>query len=139
MTFATGDDITVADAVLLTKRTLVLQLNGADALTTADKAYRFIDAYLNGWRITAVSAYVKGVSSSGAITITLKLNGTSILSTNITIDEGEASSVTAATPAVIDTAHDDLATNDEVEAAVSGAGTGVTYCEVHAIVEKIAT
>jgi len=51
-----------------------------------------------------------------------------MLSTNITIDVSEYDPLTAAIPAVIDAAEDDVATGDQIEVAVTGAGTGVTYC-----------
>jgi hypothetical protein len=47
-----------------------------------------------------------------------------IFSTAITIDANETSSATAATAAVIDTDHDDLATADSLRVDVDGSGTG---------------
>lgn len=52
-------------------------------------------------------------SESGAVEIDILLNGSSMLSTKLTIDQGETTSVTAQTPAVIETSSvsdDDLIT-----------------------------
>lgn len=51
--------------------------------------------------ITDVGAWVDTAGTTGLQTINIKKNGTTILSTNITLDSTEKSSRTAATPAVI--------------------------------------
>ena len=51
--------------------------------------------------ILAVGAYVEEPGTTGFLTIDINENGTTILSTRITIDSGEESSQDAATPAVI--------------------------------------
>lgn len=53
--------------------------------------------------LTGVRAEVLESSSSGVITIDIKLNGTSIFSTLLTIDTAETTSVTATIPAVLST------------------------------------
>jgi hypothetical protein len=104
-----------------------LQLNGATALTTSDKAYfRGADKMTGTWTLTKVSAMCKGASSSGAVTLTVKNGSTSMLSTNITLDQNEYDTLTAATPAVISTPN--VVTGDQIEVAVTGAGVGVTFC-----------
>ncbi|MEM5773831.1 MAG: hypothetical protein AAGU05_02430 [Anaerolineaceae bacterium] len=123
------------------KRMAQANLNASVALTTSDKAYITIPAAMNGWNLVGVSARVgdsagNGKSSSGAVTITVKNGTTSMLSTNLTIDQGEASSATAATAAVIDTENDHVATDDSIEVACSGAGTGATYARVTLIFQK---
>jgi hypothetical protein len=105
-------------------------LNAATALTTSDKAYFRIPAKLNGWNLVAVAAMVKVASTSGAVTFTVKNGATSMLSPNITIDQDEFDTLTAATAAAIDGAEDDVATGNQIEVACSGAGTGVTYAVV---------
>ena len=107
-----------------------IPLNGATALTTGDKAYYRVPSKLNGGTLAAVAAACKVASSSGAVTLAVKIGSTSMLTTNITLDETETDTLTAATPAVIDTAHDDLATGNLIEISVVGAGTGVTFCGV---------
>ena len=123
------------------KRVAQVNLNASVALTTSDKAYITIPAAMNGWNLVGVSARVgdsagSGVSTSGAVTITVKNGTTSMLSTNLTVDQGEASSATAATAAVIDGENDHVATDDSIEVAVSGAGTGVTYARVTLVFQK---
>ena len=101
------------------------------------KFYIYVPADLNGYIIVGVAASVVGAtSSSGAINVDLArcavvatgipCSGTvaDILSTNLTIDQSEDSNSTAATPAVIDTANDDLATDQTIRVDVDGAGTG---------------
>ena len=109
------------------ERIIEVPLNAGTALTTADKAYARIPSTMDGWKLIAVAAMVKGASSSGAVTLTVKNGATSMLSTNITIDVNEFDTLTAVTPAVIDATQDDVNTGDQIEVACSGAGTGVTY------------
>jgi hypothetical protein len=47
-----------------------------------------------------------------------------MLSTKVTIDAGEYRSATAVTPAVIDTANDDIQTGDVIRLDCDVAGTG---------------
>jgi len=108
-----------------------IPLNGSTALTTNDKAYHRIPAKLDGGTLVDVAAMCVGASSSGAITLTVKkLVGavwTTMLSANITIDAGEIDTSTAAVPATIG-AGNTVAEGDHIEVAVTGAGTGVTFC-----------
>jgi hypothetical protein len=60
----------------------------------------------------------------------VKNGSTSMLSTNLTVDANEYTSATAATPAVIDTAHDDVATDVLIEVKCSVSGIGTTYAVV---------
>jgi hypothetical protein len=107
-----------------------IPLNGATALTTGDKAYLRIPAKLNGGVLSAVAAACKGASSSGVVTLLVKNGATSMLTTNITLDQSETDTITADVAAAIDGAHDDVATGNLIEISCSGAGTGVTYCGV---------
>lgn len=100
--------------------------NGA-ALTTGDgKAFFRVPSTLNGFDVIAVAAHVTTVSSSGAPSIQIHnvTDAVDILSTNITIDQSEKDSATAATPAVINASNDSLATADELRIDIDGAGTG---------------
>ena len=109
-------------------RVVEIALNGSVALTTSDKAYFRIPSVCNGWNLVSVAAMCK--TNTTGPTITVKNGATSMLSTNITIDNGEYDTATAATPPVIDTAHDDVATGAQIEIAVSTAGSNVTYAVV---------
>jgi hypothetical protein len=105
---------------------LVTDPNGS-ALTTGDgKAYFRINSVMNGWNIVAVAAHVTTASSSGIPTIQFHnvTDTVDLLSTLLTIDANEKDSSTAATPAVINTANDDVATADEWRVDVDVAGTG---------------
>lgn len=67
-------------------------------------------------------------SSAGAVTIDINEGGVSILSTKLTIDQGETTSTTAATPAVV--SDDTLADDAEITIDVDGAGTGAAGLKV---------
>lgn len=105
-------------------------LNASTDLTTDDKAYFRIPSILNGFNLVGVAAHVGTASSSGNPTFTVKNGATSMLSTNLSIDATETDSKDATTAAVIDTAHDNVATGDWIEIATSTAGTGTKYAYV---------
>lgn len=114
-------------------RYIPFHLNGTSALTTNDKVYVNIPAGLNGMNLVSVIAdcgtLSSGASSSGTPTFTVKnvTDNVQMLSTSVTIDVNEYTSLSAVTPPVIDAAHDDVATGDVLEIAPTTAGTGVTY------------
>lgn len=114
-----------------------IALNGSTALTTSDKFYFRVPAALTGMNLVSVSATVgtgaAGSSSSGTPTFTVKnvTDGNQMLSTSLTVDANEYTSATAATPAVINTATDDVVTDDLIEIACTTAGTGVTYTVIN--------
>lgn len=96
-------------------------------LTTGDGQFIFaIPLDLNGRNLTTVAAYVTTVSSSGIPTVQIRnvTQTADMLTTKITIDASEFTSYTAATPAMIDTANDDVATGDRIAVDVDVAGTG---------------
>lgn len=97
------------------------------ALTTGDgKAYFMVPSKLNGWNLIRANAAVTTVSSSGTPTVQVHnvTDAVDMLSTRITIDANESTSHTAATPPVIDTTKDDVATGDLIRIDVDVAGTG---------------
>lgn len=72
--------------------------------------------------LTAVRASVTSASSGSTITVDINQSGTSVLSTLLTIDAGETTSTTAATPAVIATS---TLTNDaEITIDIDQVGSG---------------
>ncbi len=78
--------------------------------------------------VTGVRASVNTVSSSGLPTVDINEAGTTILSTKLTIDASEFTSVSAATPAVVsDTA---IADDAEITFDVDVAGTGAKGLKV---------
>lgn len=114
-------------------RSASVMINGAEAgsaaLSTGDsKAVLRIPAELNGMSLTGVAACAATPSSSGIIDIQVRRvrAGVSVdmLSTSITIDEGESDSTTAFIGAVIDSANDDVQTADQIHIDVDSAGFG---------------
>ena len=98
-----------------------------DVLFTGDnKAYFRVPAQMNGYLLSAVAASVSTVSSSGAVDVQVRnvTAAADMLTTSLTIDASETDSSTAATPAVIDTANDDVSTGDQIAIDIDGAGTG---------------
>lgn len=81
--------------------------------------------------LTAVRASLTTASSSGNPAIDINESGVSILSTTLTIDSGEKTSTTAATPAVISDAS--LADDAEMTIDVDTAGTGAAGLKVYLI------
>ena len=69
-----------------------------------------------------VRASLLTASTSGAVTVDINKNGSTILSTKLTIDQDEKTSVTAATAAVLTSAT--AAADDEITIDIDGAGTG---------------
>jgi len=78
--------------------------------------------------LTEVRASLTTASSSGNPAINVKESGTTIFSTTLTIDSGEKTSKTAATPAVISDAA--LADDAEMTVIVDTAGTGAAGLKV---------
>lgn len=76
--------------------------------------YLHIPPELNGLNLTYVHAEVITAGTTGTQDIQIRnvTDSVDMLSTKLTIDTAETGSDTAATPAVIDAANDDVATND---------------------------
>src|SRR3546814_1309762 len=91
---------------------------------TAKVGFRLPDAVT----LTAVRASLTTASSSGAVTVDINEAGSTILSTKLTIDQGEKTSTTAATPAVISDAS--LGDDAEITIDVDGAGTDAAGLKV---------
>ncbi len=75
-------------------------------------------------------ANVNTVSSSGLPTFNIKKNGTTIFSTNLTIDASEKTSVTAATPAALTSSPTTFADDDEITIDIVTAGTGTKGAKI---------
>lgn len=99
-----------------------------DSVTAADGQFFFVvPDSLNGCDLTNVNAAVAANTfSSGtyAIDIYNVTQAADMLSTAMTIDAGETSTTSAATPAVIDAANDDVATDDIIRIDVTTIGGG---------------
>lgn len=104
------------------------------ALTTGTAKVTFRMPF--AFTLTAVRASLTTASSSAAspvelVTVDINEAGTTILSTKLTIDDGEKTSTTAATPAVISDAN--LADDAEITIDVDVAGTGAKGLKVYLI------
>jgi len=78
--------------------------------------------------LTALRSSLSTASSSGLPTVDIKQNGTSILSTALSIDATEKTSTTAATAAVISTSS--LTDDAEITIDITVAGTGAKGLKV---------
>jgi len=105
---------------------IYIPLNDATPLTTSAKGYWRVPSKFDGGSLIGVAACCKDGSSSGEIELAVKNGATSMLSTNITIDQTETDTLTAAVAAVISAPT--LAVGDFIEISVVQSGTGVTYC-----------
>lgn len=72
--------------------------------------------------LTEIRASLLTASTSGAVTVDVNVNASSILSTLLTIDQDEKTSLTAATPVVI--SNTTINSDDEITVDIDGAGTG---------------
>lgn len=125
---ASASATAAANSVIKEIQIVVSSPTGAAITTGESKRYFSVGAKLNGLNLSTVAASVSTVSSSGLVTVAIHRvrSGASVemLSTSITIDANEVDSATAATPAVIDLANDDVATGDQLHIDIDGAGTG---------------
>ena len=72
--------------------------------------------------LTGVRASLLTASTSGAVTVDINVNGSTILSTKLTLDANEKTSLTAAAAAVLSSTA--IANDDEITVDIDGAGTG---------------
>jgi hypothetical protein len=129
LTWDAGASSWVAKAVGLVdvKTVEVKVVDDATVLTTGEGKLIFcVPAAFNGRNLATAHAFVTTVSSSGLPSVGIRnvTDSVEMLSTNITIDASEFTSYTAAAAAVIDTAHDDVATGDLIAVDIDTAGTG---------------
>jgi hypothetical protein len=113
-------------------------INGATALVSGDRQYDLIWSKFDGGTIVDVGAACTVGSTSGAVELFIKKNGTSILSTNITIDETETGSLTAAVQPVVNAAVATLAKGDWLEFGVVSPGASVTHLVIVYVVRPSA-
>jgi hypothetical protein len=111
------------------RETKVIQIAVGDettAITTGTAKVTFRMPY--AMTLTAVRASLTTVSSSGTPTIDINEDGSTILSTKLTIDASEKTSTTAATAAVISDSA--LADDAEITIDIDTAGTGAAGLKV---------
>ena len=128
---AAGDAPSVRGTLDLVESFIIAVSDETTALTTGTAKVTFRAPYaltLNPTSAPLPKANVNTASSSGVVTVDINKNGTSILSTKLTIDASEKTSVTAATPAVLSSTS--LAADDEVTIDIDTAGTGAKGLKV---------
>jgi hypothetical protein len=106
-------------------RIIEIALNGPVNLALTDKAYFRVPAIYDGWYLVAVAAMCKTCTTHAHVS--LKNGATSMLSTDISIEDGEFDTSTSATPPVVDVAHHTVNTGNQLELACTTAGAAVTY------------
>lgn len=123
----TGLDLKTKGTGRFRKPTLVEVPVGSPtgALSTGDaKAFFVVPEELNGMNLTGVKAtvYTAGTTGTTDIQIRNKTQTADMLSTKLTIDSTETDSATA-TPAVINTSEDDVATGDVIAIDIDAVST----------------
>jgi hypothetical protein len=106
----------------------VMVFNDATDCATGDGAgdiFLRIPSTLNGFDLVGVAASCQTAGTTGTMDIQIHnvTQAADMLTTKITIDSAETDSSTAATPAAIDTANDDVATGDQLRIDVDAAHT----------------
>jgi len=111
------------------KRSYTIQLsspNSVPVVVQDQLGSFFVTSELNGYNLVGVALFCTVASSSGTPTVQVRnvTDSVDMLSTKVTIDANEKSSITASVPPVINTAVDDVATGDELALDVDVSGTG---------------
>jgi hypothetical protein len=120
-THAGSDPPTWEDAAALVDIQLAVSDLIANLVAGTSKAFTRAP---RAFTLTRVRAALVAASSSGAVTVDINVNGSTILSTKLTIDASEKTSTTAATPYVFSAgASVAIADDDEILIDVDGAGT----------------
>jgi len=113
-----------ADAAFVRYAVMEIVAPGNDCATD-DAKYIHIPAELDGWLLVEAHGYTPTAGSTGTMSIDVyNLTDTvSMMSDQITIDDGENGSDTAATPPDIDEDHDDVAENDIIKIVITAIHT----------------
>lgn len=108
----------------------ILVFDDSQDVATGDGAgdvFWRVPAVLNGYNLVAVAAQVQTAGTTGTtdIQIARTRSGSTVdmLTTKITIDSTEVDTITAATPAVINTSNDDVNTGDRIRIDVDAVST----------------
>ena len=114
---------------------IVLIIGGKDEEFTTGELYDFfVPPSLNGMHVTAINSATTGLTGSTATELgVFRVRAGSpvdILSTSSTIDAGEPSSYTAATPSVVNAANRLILTADVLRVHVDTVGTDAAGLQV---------
>lgn len=122
------------------KKTLSVQVIAMDEeLAAGDGQFAwFVPQELDGWRLISAHAAVNTASTSGSVSFSIynSTQGVEMLSVDITIDQGEKTSYTAATPPQADPANNLLAAADEIRFDCDSPGTGTTGWQMILTLQK---
>lgn len=137
---ATGTDLMTAASAAAARTVLGLTTPYDWMIACSDESTDIVAATAvvtfrmpRAFTLTSVKASLNDASSSGVVTIDIKLAGVSIFSTLLTIDENETTSVDAATPSVLSTTAmtaDGLMTIDITTDGTDAKGLKVTFLGV---------
>lgn len=108
------------------------------ALSTGDgKGFIMIPSHLNGKNLSAVYAGVGTAPTDATLNVQIHnvTDAADMLSTVLSIDSTEKTSQTAATPAVIDTGADDVATGDILRVDIDQVGSTVAGSDLTVTLE----
>lgn len=94
----------------------------SDETTSVTTGTKLVSRARRAFALTDVRLSCTTASGSGAVTVDIKKNGTSIFTTKISMDASEKTSVTAATPYVL-TGAITFADDDEIAFSIDGAGS----------------
>ena len=112
-------------------------LNLDVALQVGDDADRFrIPSPINGWNVVAVALFRQSGTGVPNVQIRNVNTAVNVLSTALSIDSGETDSSTAATPAVINLANDNVSTGQQIAIDVDVAGTSTLRCGYEILFQK---
>jgi hypothetical protein len=106
--------------------------NESSAISTGTSVVTFRAPF--DFTLTEVRLSLKTASSSGVVTVDMNLNGTSVFSTTPSIDEGEVTSTTAATNAVISTSS--VTDDSQITLDIDTAGTNAVGLKIWIIGTK---
>lgn len=115
------------------KNVVIKALDDDDTLTIGDAKTHFtVPIEFDGMNLITVGAHVYAQSTSGTPTFQVHnlTSAQDMLSTAITIDANESDSKDAATPAVVNTAQDDISTGDVIRFDCDVCGTGTEGMEI---------
>lgn len=125
------------------RRFFAVYLNSDVALSAGDgQGWFMVPPEFNGWNIVAVYA-MRDTGGTGVPTFQLRrafrggaASNVDVLSTRLTIDTNEITSGTAATPAVINAANDDLQSYDVFHIDVDVSGTNTIKAVVYVAIGR---
>lgn len=128
MTVANGLVLSTNSTAIGIEESLTLALSDETTVITSGTAKVTFRAPF-AWTLTKIPrASLATASSSGTPTVDINVNGSTILSTKLTIDANEKTSTTAATPAVLSSSS--IADDAEITMDIDVAGTGAKGLKV---------